>query len=162
MLPLTIVSTEQTSLNTGVGSPLSPARSACAQSRYSVSGAPMDPVVLCLCVAGPHTALAVIFDPVTPTYQGVHLYLTVRVLRSPVVEIYRTFPCGCAVNRTQCLESLRSDRQIPRPADGRLRLMAWPFRRSHTPLYPSPIDGWAEVSLGLASLLAAVLRCLET
>lgn len=97
------------------------------------------------CVAGPHTALAVIFNPVASTHQDVHLYLTVRVLRSLVVENYRTFPCGCAVNRT-ALESPRSDHHIPRPADGRLRLMAWPFRRSHTQWYPSAIDGWESVT----------------
>lgn len=56
--------------------------------------------MLCLCVAGPHTALAVIFNPVASTHQVVHLYLSVRVLRSLVVENYRIFPCGCAVNRT--------------------------------------------------------------
>lgn len=56
--------------------------------------------MLRLCVAGPHTAVAVIFNPAASTHQDVHMYLTVRVLRSLVVENYRTFPCGCAVNRT--------------------------------------------------------------
>lgn len=90
------------------------------------------------CVAGPHTAQAVIFNPVASTHQGVHLYLLST--GSAVYGCGKLPDISLRMRReSYCLEGPRSDRHIPRPADGRLRLMAWLFRRSHTQWYPSLI-----------------------
>lgn len=124
----------------------------------AVSWGFVDPANVAPCAAGPHTALAVIFNPVVSTHHEVHMYHTKSA----------GFDCGKLPDNSlrmrresYCLESHRLDHQFPHFADGRLRLMACLFRRSHTQWYPSSIDGWVKATLCPTSLLAAVLRCPE-